>query len=78
MTRTRTPEDICAYCDEYLKAPPEYAELGMGRCAAHTDGVLSAYVEWNGRTCVSYRVDKLYLAQRREYVAKWRAKAEQG
>jgi hypothetical protein len=66
------PDDICALCDEYSvrQAAPEQAARGMGRCLVRDEsGPLHLHVEWNGRTCVSFRLDRPNLATRRQYVA---------
>jgi hypothetical protein len=72
MTRAANPDDICAYCDEFSvkQAAPEMAELGMGRCRKHFEGShgLDIHVGWNSRTCVSFRLDRVNIAARRQYV----------
>lgn len=79
MTRAPSTTDICAFCDEFRKAAPEYADLGLGRCRVHEgQPPLSVHVRWDARTCISYRLDKPNLSARREFVDKQRAKQEAG
>jgi hypothetical protein len=69
MIRGRSPDHICALCDEYsVKQADPAAGTGMGRCMVRTGGHLSQHVEWNGSTCVSFRIDRKNLAARRQYV----------
>jgi hypothetical protein len=68
----RDRDEKCAYCDEFSvkQAEPEYADVGMGRClASDSDHTKSQHVAWNGRTCISYRLDRQNLAARRQYIA---------
>jgi len=71
MIRGRGPDDICALCDEYSVklADPEQAAQGRGQCQIPARGRQLQHVEWDGETCVSYRLDWPNLAPRRQYVA---------
>lgn len=71
MIRGRSPDDICAFCDEYRvkDADPEYAAIGMGRCNVQAENPpLSKHVAWDSNPCVSFRIDTKNLAVRRQYV----------
>jgi hypothetical protein len=70
MIRGAGPDDICAMCDEYSHklAAPEYQQLGMGRCGIAEPGKPHVHVEWSGHKCVSYRLDRVNVAARRQYV----------
>lgn len=71
MTRELGPDDICGLCDEFDvdQAPPECAAKGMGRCLVHdAAGPLELYVPWDGRTCVSFRLDRPNLRRKRQFV----------
>lgn len=67
MARDR---DICALCDEFSvkQADPEQAALGMGRCLARTSGHLSTHVGWDDGACVLFRLDRVNLVRRQQYV----------
>jgi hypothetical protein len=80
MTRTPSPTDICAFCDEFSAklAAPEYRKLGLGLCQVSEPGKALVHVAWNGDPCISHRVDRQNLAARREFVEKQRAKQEAG
>jgi hypothetical protein len=71
MIRGRGPDDICALCDEYSVklADPEKAAQGRGQCQKAEQGKPLAHVDWDGGTCVSFRLDWPNLAPRRQYVA---------
>lgn len=77
MIRAPSPEDICAYCDEFsLKGvDPDIASIGMGRCLARSESErLNLHVGWNSQTCVSYRLDRANIAKRRQYVQQQKTK----
>jgi len=69
--RSPTADDICALCDEYSVklADPEQAARGRGLCQVAETGRQLQHVDWNDRTCVSFRLDWPQLAARRQYVA---------
>lgn len=70
--RSPNPDHICGLCDEFDadRADLEYAECGMGRCQVHAEGgVLAVHVAWDGRPCVSFRLDRPNLRAKREFVA---------
>jgi len=71
MIRGRGADDICALCDEYSVklADPEQAAQGRGLCQVAEPGRQLGHVDWDGRTCVSFRLDWPNLAARRQYVA---------
>jgi hypothetical protein len=71
MIRGASPDDICALCDEYSvkQAAPEYAAIGMGLCPVKRDNPpLSAHVSWDAPACVSFRLDRVNVVARRQYV----------
>jgi len=71
MIRGRGGDDICALCDEYSVklAEPEQAAHGRGQCQKAEQWKALVHVDWDGRTCVSFRLDWPQLAARRQYVA---------
>jgi hypothetical protein len=79
MIRGAAPDDICAFCDEFSvkQAAPEYAALGMGRCGVAEPGKPHVHTEWSASKCVSYRLDRLNLPARRQYVAQQRNKQQE-
>lgn len=71
MSRTRDTGEICALCDEFDvdHAAPDCAARGMGLCLKAEQGKPRVHVAWDGRTCVSFRLDKPNLQRRRQFVA---------
>lgn len=67
---TRDPSRVCALCDEYSvkQAEPEKAQAGMGRCLIRAGTNLAEHVQWDEATCVSFRLDRINLARRQQYV----------
>lgn len=79
MSRELGPDDICGLCDEFdaNQAAPECAAVGMGRCLVHDEaGPLELHVPWDGRTCVSFRLDRPNLPRKRQFVEVQRRAAE--
>jgi hypothetical protein len=71
VTRSGDQNDICGLCDEFDldQAAPERTALGQGRCLARDEASrLHPHVDWNGRTCVLFRLDRPNLQQRRQFV----------
>ena len=69
--RSPSPDDICGLCDEFDvdQAAPECAEKGQGLCLARDEASrLHLNVDWNGQTCVLFRLDQPNLRQRRQFV----------
>jgi hypothetical protein len=62
--------DICALCDEYSvkHASEEKAAAGMGRCLARAGTRLADHVDWDERACVSFRLDRVNLVRREQYI----------
>jgi hypothetical protein len=70
MIRGASPDDICAFCDEFSvrQAAPEYAAIGMGQCQVAEAGRPLRHVAWDNPNCVSFRLDRVNLVARRQYV----------
>lgn len=71
MSRELGPDDICGLCDEFDvdQAASACAAQGMGRCLVrNATGPLDLHVPWDGRTCVSFRLDRLNLRRKKQYV----------
>jgi hypothetical protein len=68
------PDEICAMCDEFTlkQAEPAKAATGQGLCLVAEQGRPLHHVDWHGRTCVSFRLDRENLTLRRQYVAQQR------
>lgn len=72
-----SPDDICAFCDEWTRkgVDPALTEIGMGRCQARSESErLNLHVGWNATKCVSFRLDRPNLGKRRQYVEQQRSK----
>lgn len=70
--RTRDPDAICGLCDEFDvdQAAPELSARGMARCLARDEcGSLTAHVEWSESACVSFRLGRQNLRERRQFIA---------
>jgi len=65
------PDEICGLCDEFTVklAAPEKAAAGQGLCLVAEQGKELQHVNWDGRPCVSFRLDRQHLSARRQYVA---------
>lgn len=72
--RGPNPDHICGLCDEFDidQAAPEFAQLGMGRCAVRAErpppAVLAVHVGWDCGACVSFRLDRPNLRRRRQFI----------
>lgn len=69
--RSQNPDHICGLCDEFdvEQATPECAARGMGRCLVRDPrGPLHLHVDWGDGGCVSFRLDRTNLRQRRQFV----------
>lgn len=69
MIRRTGPDDICAMCDEFSLRGADPAKPGTGVCQVAEAGRPLHQVEWNGHTCVSFRLDRPNIEKRRQYVA---------
>lgn len=77
--RSPNPDHICGLCDEFdvAQAAPECAAQGMGRCLVRDErGPLTLHVPWDGRSCISFRLDRPNLRRRRQFVDAQRAARE--
>lgn len=71
MNRSRDAGEICGLCDEFDvdQATSDCAAQGMGRCMVRdARGPLHLHVAWDGDTCVSFRLDRPNLRDRRQFV----------
>lgn len=68
MTHRAGPDDICAMCDEFSLRGADPAKPGTGVCQVAETGRPLRHIEWNGRTCVSFRLDRANIELRRQYV----------
>jgi hypothetical protein len=68
--RCSNPDHICGLCDEFDvdQAAPECAEKGMGLCLVAEQGKPFVHVSWDSRPCVSFRLERVNLAKRRQEV----------
>ena len=73
MIRCTGPDDICALCDEFSLRGADPAKPGTGLCQVAVGRQLRT-VDWHGRTCVSFRLDRPNIAARRQYVQEQRAR----
>jgi len=79
--RGPNPDHICGLCDEFDvdQAAPECAAQGMGRCQVRDEhSRLSLHVEWDGRACISFRLDRPNLRRRRQFIDLQRCLRDQG
>lgn len=70
MIRGRGLDDLCALCDEFSRklAEPDQVEQGRGLCPVAEPGKPLRHVDWDGDTCVSFRLDRPNLRRRRQFV----------
>lgn len=66
MIRSCSPDDICAYCDEFSvrQADPEQAKIGMGKCLLPRE--YAVHAAWDA-TCEAFR-PAADAEARRQYV----------
>ena len=69
--RSRDADYVCGLCDEFDvdQVAPELAAEGMGRCSVRDErGPLALDVACVDGSCVSFRLDRLNLRRRRQFV----------
>lgn len=74
--RSRDADCVCGLCDEFDvgQVAPELAAEGMGRCHVRDErGPLALHVACGDGSCVSFRLDRLNLRRRRQFIDTYRS-----
>lgn len=71
MSRSRDTGNVCGLCDEFDvdQAAPEQVAQGRGRCLVRDErSRLALHVDWDGSSCVSFRLDRANLREKKRFV----------